>query len=190
MCSYPKYVCGWNDTSSLVTMCFIPCQPIVQLSQPQLTTYQPEPIRTLSELNPGFPWQKHWRWQEHGNKTRWDKNRKKYRTGQKHDMTLGQNKSDKMHNDGWITDKYKQMNPQGAGAKIKEISHKIILKFLIQGLHHPYTLPSKGEIVPPISIKTQKDVPTVNWWTFPHGNTHCPVPKIADSKICMCRSTH
>ena len=47
---------------------------------------------------------------------------------------------------------YKQMNRQGAGAKIKEISHKIILKFLIQGLHHPYTLPSKGEIVPPISI--------------------------------------
>ena len=90
MCSYPKYVCGWNDTSSLVTMCFIPCQPIVQLSQPQLTTYQPEPIRTLSELNPGFPWQKHWQWQKHGNKTRWDKNREKYRTGQTQDRTLGQ----------------------------------------------------------------------------------------------------
>ena len=68
------------------------------------------------------------------------------------------------------------MNPQGAGAKIKEISHKIILKFLIQGLHHPYTLPSKGEIVPPISIKLQNVLTVAIDDLPPHGNTHCPVP--------------
>ena len=82
------------------------------------------------------------------------------------------------------------MNPQGAGAKIKEISHKIILKFLIQGLHHPYTLPSKGEIVPPISIKLQ-NVPTVAIDDLPPTATHTvQYQTIADSKKCMCQSTH
>ena len=82
------------------------------------------------------------------------------------------------------------MNPQGAGAKIKEISHKIILKFLIQGLYHPYTLPSKGEIVPPISIKLQ-NVPTVAIDDLPPTATHTvQYQTIADSKKCMCQSTH
>ena len=80
------------------------------------------------------------------------------------------------------------MNPQGAGAKIKEISHKIILKFLIQGLHHPYTLPSKGEIVPPISIKLQ-NVPTVAIDDLPPTATHTvQYQTIADSKKCMCQA--
>jgi hypothetical protein len=48
--SYSKWVCGWNDTSSLVSMWLVHVKPIVQLSANQSTPH---------ELNPGFEWPTH-----------------------------------------------------------------------------------------------------------------------------------
>ena len=136
----------------------------------------------------------------HGKSTDYDRNMETKQDGTKTGKSTGRDK-----NMTWLWDKTNltrctmmdelQTNTnkwihKGQEPKLKKYHTKIILKFLIQGLHHPYTLPSKGEIVPPISIKLQ-NVPTVAIDDLPPTATHTvQYQTIADSKKCMCQSTH
>ena len=101
-----------------------------------------------------------------------------------------------MHNDEWITDKYKQMNPQGAGDKIKEIADKNNPKVPISVTSSPLHSPQQRRNCSTNfnqDGKTRKVSTQLQLMNFtPHGNTHCPVPNNSrpqeQIRRCVCES--